>query len=254
MKGLMALIGERARKLSELVSGTAQRLARADRRKLFAGALGTALVLSGGAALTNAWIDRYAASHLYPDVSSAPRRKVVIVPGCRVYSDGTPTPILVDRLATARELYLRGSAQKILVSGDHAAPEYDEVNAMRRWLVARDVPSADIYLDHAGLRTLDTMERARRVFGVTEAAIATQEFHLPRAVFLARRAGIDAVGVRADRRAYRAWARNHWREFFAKGVSFVDSYLLRSEPRHLGDPHPIDGEAATTHDRWTRGD
>jgi SanA protein len=233
MKRLMALLIGRARRLPGLLIGAAQRVAKTDRRKLVASALGTALVLSGSAALTNAWIDRYAAPHLYPDTASTPARKVAIVPGCRVYTDGMPTPTLVDRLSTARELYLRGRVEQILISGDHAAPEYDEVNAMWRWLIERDVPSADIYLDHAGLRTLDTMERARQVFGVTEAVIATQEFHLARSVFLARRAGIDAVGVRADRRVYRGWAWNRWREFFAKGVSFVDSYLLRAGPRHL---------------------
>lgn len=225
MKWLMTVLDQMRGLVAPAVRRASVRLTRLDRRAAVAGAVGATLVLTGGAAIANLWVDLYAGPHLFDDPGSVPTREVALVPGCRVYPDGTPSPALADRLATARELYLQGRVEKILVSGDHRAPEYDETNAMWRWLTERDVPSSDVYLDHAGLRTLDTMQRAARVFGVTGAVVCTQEFHLPRAVFLARRAGIDAVGLRADRRTYRKWARDRVREFFAKSVSLVDSYL-----------------------------
>lgn len=222
-----------------------------DTRRATAGALGTALVLTGTAALANGWVDLYSRPYVFGDLESVPEREVAIVPGCRVFRDGTPSPVLVDRLATARELYQRGLVKKILVSGDHRAPEYDETNAMWQWLVERGIATEDVFLDHAGLRTLDTMMRAKQVFGVSEAVICTQQFHLARSVFLARRSGIDAIGINADRRTYERWARDRVREFFAKTVSFVDSYLLQTKPRHLGKPILINGDARMTHDRWT---
>ena len=125
---------------------------------------------------------------------------VAIVPGARVFEDGTPSHALADRLHAALELYRAGRVQKILVSGDHGSGIYDEVNAMHAWLLDRGVSPEAIYLDHAGFRTLDTMFRASEVFKVRRAVICTQRFHLPRSVFLARAAGIDAVGLEADRR------------------------------------------------------
>jgi SanA protein len=253
MKWLMAVVRQMLVLAAPAVRRAAGRLARLDRRSAVNGAVGVVLVLTGGAAIANGWVELYAGPHLFDDPGSVPAREVALVPGCRVYPDGTPSPALADRLAAARELYEGGRVGKILVSGDHRAPEYDETNAMWRWLTERGVPSTDVYLDHAGLRTLDTMQRAAEVFGVTGAVVCTQEFHLPRAVFLARRAGIDAVGLRADRRTYRKWARNRVREFFAKTVSFADSYLLHTEPRHLGRPISLSGDPHATHDRWTTG-
>jgi SanA protein len=253
MKRLMTAIRDRLGRFVRSVKDAAPRLPRLDRKAAVAGALGGVLVLSGSAVVTNAWVDRYARPHMYEDVESVPARKVALVPGCRVFTDGTPSPALADRLTAARELYLAGKVRKILASGDHRAPEYDETNAMRTWLVERGVPSDEIYLDHAGLRTLDTMQRAARVFGVESAVVCTQRFHLPRAVFLARRSGIDAVGVVADRRIYQKRDRDRLREFFAKSVSFVDSYVIGTEPRHLGDPVSLDEPPDATHDRWTPG-
>ena len=129
--------------------------------------------------------------------------------------------------------------------------EYDEPNAMRRWLVDRGVPDEHVFMDHAGLRTLDTMERAAKVFLVRSAIVCTQQFHLHRAVFLAQRAGIDAVGVRADRRRYLNRRRDALREFVAKSVAFLDSYVWRRQPRHGGEPIPITGDGRATHDAWT---
>lgn len=205
-----------------------------------------AAVALGAAITTNVWLVHSASPYMYAAAELAPARLVAIVPGARVYASGAPSATLVDRLATALELYRTKKVRKILVSGDHSTRHYDEVKAMRRWLSERGVAESDLFSDHAGLRTLDTMERAARIFQVKDATICTQEFHLARSVFLARRAGIDAVGVVADRREYSEWFANELREFLARSAAWLDSYILATEPRHLGPPIPITGDGRLT--------
>src|SRR5690606_29237331 len=115
-------------------------------------ATGTGLSL-----MVNHWIRREAAPRISADLAAVPARNVAIVPGAKVYDDGRPSATLEDRLETARRLYATGKVQRILVSGDHRTDAYDEVNAMQRWLLEHGVPARDVFMDHAGLRTLDTM-------------------------------------------------------------------------------------------------
>jgi len=190
---------------------------------------------------------------IYHSVEAVPERTVAIVPGARVHGSGRPSDVLEDRLHAARALYRRGRVRRILVSGDHGSRGYDEANAMQRWLVSHGVPSRHVFIDHAGLRTLDTMERAARVFLVRDAVVCTQAFHSHRAVFLARRADIDAVGLVADRSRYRYARRDRAREELARALAVVDSFVLRRGPRYLGPPIPIDSaEARRTHDSRSR--
>ncbi len=185
---------------------------------------------------SNLWILRYADEYLHErpyHASLAPSAETIaIVPGAYVIGL-RPSSALRDRLQTALELYEDGTVSRILVSGDHGRTNYDEVGAMQHWLLSRGVAEQDIVLDHAGFRTLDTMVRARNVFGVRHAIVCTQRFHLARAVFLARRAGIDARGVVADRMRYAAHYWNHIREALARPAAVVDSYVLRREPKFL---------------------
>jgi len=189
-------------------------------------------------------------AHVYRAIASVPAREVAIVPGARIWDDGQPSMILEDRLQAALELHRAGKVRRILVSGDHSRTEYDEVNAMRRWLVDRGVPSDDVFMDHAGLRTLDTMQRAARVFGVRAAIVCTQDFHLARALYLARDAGIDAVGFVADRRAYPQAVHDQVRETLATAAAVLDVAFGRG-PRFLGPRVDLDGDARATHDAWT---
>ena len=195
----------------------------------------------------NLWIVAGTAGARYEQVADVPARQVAIVPGALVRRDGRPSDVLTDRLRTALELYRAGAVGKVLVSGDHGRNEYDEVNAMRRWLEARGVPPQDIFMDHAGFDTHDTMQRAARVFAVRGAVIVTQRFHLPRAVYLARQAGLDAVGVAADRHVYRKWWLNELRESVARVKSFGEAHL-GMDPHHLGPVIPIDGDGRATRD------
>lgn len=126
------------------------------------------------------------------DVPAAP---VALVLGAQVYSTGEPSPFLQARLAIAQRLLETGKVRAILVSGDHRAWRYDEPGAMLRWLSDRGVPRTKIAMDHAGFDTYDSCVRAVKVFGVRRAIVVTQTYHLPRAVTLCRRIGLDAYGV-----------------------------------------------------------
>ncbi len=178
----------------------------------------------------------------------APVSEVAIVPGSLVYADHTPSDVLRDRLECARELWQAGKVERILVSGDHGSPYYDEVNAMHDWLVRAGVPDEVVFLDHAGFRTLDTMQRAARVFGVRAALVCSQAVYLPRAVFLARAAGMNAAGVVADRREYARAFASSLRERIAVAAAVAESALGHG-PRLLGPRVDLSGPASVTHDR-----
>jgi SanA protein len=175
----------------------------------------------GSVWLAGAWIRREAEPHLYDDPAAVPAREVAIVPGARVHPDGSPYPVLEDRLELARRLYEAGKVRRIVVSGADGEPV-----GMRRWLVRHGVPASAVAPDARGLRTLDTMRRASHDLGVSNAIVCTQRFHLPRAVFLARQSGIDAVGVPADRRRYPRHAQWIAREALARTRAIVDVYAF----------------------------
>lgn len=205
-------------------------------------------LLFAGTALSAHLVIEHRTKGYMATLEAAPQRTVAIVPGARVYADGNPSPVLADRLETALELYRSKKVERILVSGDHRTDRYDEVNAMHRYLIERGVHPDHVFLDHAGFRTLDTMERAKKVFRVEDALICTQAFHLPRAVFLARRAGVDAIGVPSDRRRYVSDRVNAVREALAKGRALIDVYLLGATAERLGTQIPIDGPSDASYD------
>lgn len=178
--------------------------------------------------------------------ASAP---VVIVLGAGLKADGTPSDILRDRLMVALAIYDAGRAEKILCSGDNGQVQYDEVNAMREWLLARNVDADDIFLDHAGFDTYDSLVRAAKVFGVTNAIIVTQDFHLPRALYLAKAEGINAQGVSASLESYVLEDTFKAREILARTKAFFN-VLLNTKPKYLGDPIDITGDGRRT---WDKG-
>lgn len=176
---------------------------------------------------------------------------VAIVLGAGVRPDGTPSHALEDRLHQALELHRAGKVGKVLVSGDHGAERYDETNAMRRWLLERGVPPADLFCDHAGFSTYDTFARARRVFGVERAIVVTQAFHLPRALYTAERVGIDAHGTPCDRRTYRKGAWFAVRELGSRAKAWWQTSVTRPAPRTLGPAISLEGDGRASWDRET---
>ena len=173
-------------------------------------------------------------------VNSASQRPVAIVFGAGLLRDGSPTPVLRDRVETAAELYFAGKVQKLLMSGDNRFVEYNEPAAMRAYALELGVPDDAIVLDYAGRRTYDTCYRAKEIFGVDQALLVTQRFHLPRALVICNGLGIEGQGVSADRRVYRRASLGIWnlRELPATLVAFIDTFITRPLPV-LGDKEPI---------------
>lgn len=143
------------------------------------------------------WMRSISDPHLY-SLEAAPHRPVAVVLGSQVYADQRPSPILVDRLEAARQLYQRGKVRAVLVTGDNGQVRYNEVDPMRRWLITNGVPESKVVGDYAGFDTYSSCVRAVQIFGVTDAIVVTQAFHLPRAVALCRKVGMDAIGVSAS--------------------------------------------------------
>ncbi len=176
------------------------------------------------------------------DVADAPRAEVALVLGAQVYRDGRLSAMLEDRVQTAAALYRAGRVRKVLLSGDHGRVGYDEVGAMRRRLLALGVPAPDVFTDHAGFDTWDSAQRARKVFAVHSALVVTQRYHLPRALYAARRAGLEATGVVADRRDYgRVMKRLELREDLAR-VKVLGDAVTHASARYLGPVIPVTGD------------
>ncbi len=203
-------------------------------------------VLSGAAVLFGipAYIDGFAADYMVTP-ETAPVCDAVMVLGAQVYSDGTPSPVLRDRLDYALVLYNSGKANKILVSGDHGTKGYDEVNVMKAYLIEKGVPREDIFMDHAGFDTYDSMHRAKSVFCVESLLVSTQDFHIKRAIYIGRRLGIDAYGYPSEDKEIYNMEYLNARERLAKIKAFFD-VLLGSEPKYGGEAIPIWGDGITT--------
>ncbi len=194
----------------------------------------------------NAYIVLSAQSSLYTVIGDVPAKQAALVLGAQVRGN-TASAILNDRLVTAAELYKTKKAQKILVSGDHGSKYYDEVDVMRKNLLAQGIPPHDIFMDHAGFDTYDSVYRAREIFGVESVIIVSQTFHLPRALFIAKALGVDAVGMSANRQEYR-WStiiRNNARESLAR-IKALGDVLRDAKPTYLGEPIPITGDGTVT--------
>jgi SanA protein len=180
-----------------------------------------------------------AISRLY-DLQNAPQKLVAIVFGAGLTRDGYPTTVLRDRVETAARLYFTGKVQKILMSGDNRSTDYNETGAMRAYALSLGVPDQVIVLDYAGRRTYDTCYRAKVIFGVQEALLVTQSFHLPRALYLCNALGVRADGVSADLHPYRRGIQLTWnlRELPASLTALWDVHIRHPVPV-LGQPEPI---------------
>jgi len=173
-------------------------------------------------------------------IERVPERPIAIVFGAGLWWDGSPSPVLRDRVAMAAQLYFTGKVKKLLMSGDNRFLDYNEPGAMREYALKLGVPEEDIVLDFAGRRTYDTCYRAREIFGLEQAILVTQAFHLPRALYTCNQLGLQAIGVPADMRDYRRGAELYWlgREIPATLVALFEVHVTRPLPV-LGKPEPI---------------
>ena len=174
------------------------------------------------------------------------KTEVGLVLGAKVHGENL-SPIFKDRLDAALELYNNKKINKILVSGDHGTKNYDEVNAAKEYLLSKGVKGDDIFLDHAGFDTYDSIYRAKEVFGINDVIIISQNFHLARALYIAFNLDINAQGFSADLHKYISEERNNLREFFARIKAFYD-VRFNSLPKFLGPKIDIYGDGKQSWD------
>jgi len=189
-----------------------------------------------------------ARKYVHNDIDEIPNRTTVLVLGSQIRGRRL-SPVLQDRVDAGIRMMENHKGDKLLLSGDHGQIYYDEVNAMRLYVLehAPDIREEDIFMDHAGFSTWDSMYRARDVFEVKDVLIVTQDFHISRAVCMARSLGLDAVGYGVNQDRFRGRSLRSWqvREYFARVKAFF-SIVVKPKPRYLGDKIPITGDGRAT--------
>lgn len=197
------------------------------------------LVLAGFVLFCNLRIDSYAKSRLYDSAEDIPHYHTAVVLGTSPNGrSGGPNRFFYARINACAELYEAGKIDRIIVSGDNRHVSYNEPEAMKRALVDKGVPASVIFLDYAGFRTLDSVVRAKEVFGQQSFVVISQQFHNERAVFIAGKKGIDALGFNAEDVGFHYGLVTYIREWFARCKVYLD-LLFGKQPHFLGEPIDI---------------
>ena len=171
----------------------------------------------------------------------------ILVLGCKVHDSGQPSHMLRDRLMRSVELYGQGASDKILMSGDHGQVDYNEVQAMKQYAIDADIPSEDVFMDHAGFSTYESLYRAKEVFGVNKIVVVTQEYHLYRTLYMAEKLGLEAYGVASDYNTYYGQTMRDIREVLARAKDYIQ-VMIKPEPTYLGEQIDIHGDGNVTND------
>lgn len=197
----------------------------------------------------NAYVKRSAQPRIRTPETAGHDYDCVLVLGCGLDGD-KPSPMLRDRVETAVALYKSGVSKKLLMSGDHGRVEHDEVNAMKDLAISLGVPGRDVFMDHAGFSTYDSMYRAKYIFGAEKVLIVTQEYHLYRAIYIASHLGLDADGVDGQIVAYDDYTNlyNTVREILARNKDFL-KVIVRPKSKYTGERIDIRGNGDVTNDR-----
>ena len=216
------------------------------------GIIGVALILLGAALVfgINGWVVYEGGKYILTPEDAANLSDIdcILVLGCGVRDDGTPSHMLEDRLRRGVELYKAGAAPKLLMSGDHGRTNYDEVNTMKQYAIDAGVPSEDVHMDHAGFSTYESMYRAADIFCAEKILIVSQEYHLHRAIYLARALGLEAYGVAADYRTYSGQLYRDIREILARDKDFFVAIFKPDYP-YGGETIPVFGNGDLTNDK-----
>ena len=170
----------------------------------------------------------------------------IIVLGAGIWGD-KPSPMLEDRLLEAISLYNNNVSSKIIMSGDHGSKEYDEVNIMKKFAIEKGIPSENIFMDHAGFSSYESVYRAKEIFGAKKVVIVTQKYHLYRALYIANQLGIEAYGVGSDPRKYAGQTYREIREILARNKDFFKC-ILKPQSTYLGATIPVSGNGDITND------
>lgn len=181
------------------------------------------------------------------DLGKIPDADVGLILGAKVFDDGRLSHMMQDRADSAVELYEAGKVKKLIMSGDHGTTAYDEVNTVKDYLLEKGVKPEDLFLDHAGFDTYDSLYRARDIFEAKSLIVVTQKFHQPRAVFIGRSLGIDVHGYIADKREYQGILWNEFREIISRTKADID-VMTGAKPKFLGEKIPLDGDSTLSWD------
>jgi SanA protein len=209
------------------------------RKLLFASCLCAGLAAAAAAGV-NEWMVRSTRTAVFTELSALPPNDVALVLGTgKQLRSGRENPHFRNRIEAAAALYHAGKVKHLLLSGDNHVAGYDEPTDMAEALVDLEVPRSAMTLDYAGFRTLDSVVRAREVFGQRRVTLVTDDFHAARSVFLARHAGLEAVAFCSAKVSTRASVRSRVREVGARVKAALDIYVLRTRPHFLGEPVAI---------------
>jgi len=207
------------------------------------GAMGLFVLIGINAHLKGVVKDRIVETGSLPDEEF----DCIMVLGCQVKEGGEPSHMLRDRLQRGVEVYNLGMAEKLLMSGDHGRTDYNEVETMKQYAIDEAVDSENVFMDHAGFSTYESIYRAKEVFGVKKMVIITQEYHLYRALYIANKLGIEAYGVASDYHIYAGQSMRDLREVLARAKDFVTT-IVKPEPTYLGEFIDIHGDGNITND------
>jgi len=215
--------------------------------KLLAISLVVIIIGTAGVFGINSYVIRKSESKIIEASQVSSGYDCILVLGCKVEGD-RPSHMLRDRLNTAIELYKQGAADKIIMSGDHGREEYDEVNVMKSFAIENGIPSEDIFMDHAGFSTYESVYRAKEIFRANKILIVTQKYHLYRAIYDAESIGIEANGVASDFMVYSGQRYRDFREILARNKDFLFC-IIKPEPEYLGEAMPVWGNGDITNDK-----
>lgn len=212
-------------------------------------ALGLALMAAAALLIINGYVKAAGKERILTTEAAAELADVdcIIVLGCYVREDGSLSDMLHDRLQRGIEVYKAGAAPKLLMSGDHGRTDYNEVGAMKQYAVDQGIPSENVFMDHAGFSTYETVYRAKEIFQADKVIIVTQEYHLYRALYIAERLGVEAYGVSADLNTYAGQTARNFREVLARCKDFA-MCIVKPEPTYLGETIPVSGSGDLTND------
>lgn len=214
-------------------------------KKIFSLSVKVILVLIIAVAAINIRMVSYSNSRIGQEIENA---DCILIFGCGLRADGTPSDMLRDRLITGIEAYKNGLADKIVMSGDHGRKDYDEVNVMKAFAVDMGVQSEDIFMDHAGFSTYESLYRAKEIFKADKIICVTQKYHLYRALYIAKNLNIESVGISADIHKYRGEYAREAREVLARTKDFCTS-VFKPKPKFLGESIPVGGNGDITNDK-----
>lgn len=226
---------------------SAMKIKKPTGKQIFVFIIGCFVLATFSVFAINSIVVSSSSEYIFEEADKVPSAQVGLILGAKVYSDGRLSHMMQDRADSALELYDAGKILKIIMSGDHGTKTYDEVNTVKNYLLEKGVKEEDLFLDHAGFDTYDSLYRARDIFGADSLIVLTQKFHLPRALYIGRALGMNVRGYATDKREYQGILWNETREIFSRTKAFID-VLTEARPRFLGEKISLDGDGRLSWD------